>query len=89
MKDTQFPTVKCYDDGGGGMSIDRYTVVFTDQPERQPRTYAALAMNSEPSHPHHGFGQSTSAMLGKHLGKRIQSTELPKDCQQLIRQNLE
>jgi hypothetical protein len=85
MKDTQFPGVKCYDDGG--RSVDRYTVVFTNQPERHPRTYMALAMNSEPFHSQ-GFGQQTTAMLGKHLGKRLDSTQLSKDCQQFIRQNL-
>ena len=83
-KDSQFPKVKCYDNGG--RSIDRYTAVFLDQPEQCPKTFATLAMNHEPFHPQ-GFGQHCVAMLGRHLGKRIDSTELPKDCQTFIRQN--
>lgn len=85
MKDTQFPNVKCYDDGG--KSTDRYTAVFTDRPEGNQRgIYEALAMNAEPFRPQ-GFGQHTTAMLGKHLGKRIDSIKLPEDCQRFIRQN--
>ena len=36
----------------------------------------------------HAYGQHTEAMLGRHLGKIIQSNTLSKDCQQFIRQNL-
>ncbi len=90
MIDSQFPRIKCYDNGG--CSIDRYTVVFLDDPQSDscgPRRnmYGALAMNAEPFHPQ-GFGQHCSAMLGKHLGKRIDSSLLPADCQKLIRRDL-
>ena len=83
MKDSQFPKVKCYDNGG--KSADRYTAVFLDQPERQAGVFAAIGMNHEPFHPQ-GIGQHCSAMIGRHLGKRIDSSKLPADCQQLIRQ---
>jgi hypothetical protein len=85
MIDSQFPRVKCYDNGG--KSTDRYTVVFLDDPQNRKGLYGALAMNEIPFHPQ-GFGQHCSAMLGKHLGKRIDSSLLPADCQKLIRQDL-
>lgn len=78
--------IRCYDNGG--KTIDRYTVVYMDEPERQPGTFAAVAMNSEPFHPQ-GFGQHTTAMPGKHLGRRIAFESLPADCQQLVRQDLD
>jgi len=85
MIDSQFPRVKCYDNGG--RSIDRDTVVFLEDPQDAKNLYGALAMNAEPFHPQ-GFGQHCSAMIGRHLGKRIDSSLLPRDCQRLIRQDL-
>ena len=76
--------VRCYDSGPNS-SIDRYTVVFIKQPERSRRTYAALAMSA---HPFQGFGQHCTAMLGRHLGKKIDFITLPEDCQKLVRQDL-
>ncbi len=84
-KDSQFPKVAVYDNGG--KTCDRFTAVFINEPERQPGVFAALAMNSEPFHPQ-GFGQHTTAMRGKHLGKRIDSSELSLDCQSFIQQNI-
>lgn len=78
--------IKVYDNGG--KSIDRYTVVFLDQPELKKGIYAALAMNAHPFDPQ-GFGQHTTAMVGRHLGKKITFEELPPDCQKLVRQDLE
>lgn len=77
--------IKCYDLGHG--QIDRYTVVFMDQPEKAEKTFACLGMNGYPFHPQ-GFGQHCSAMPGKHLGKRIPFLELPLDCQKLVIQDL-
>ncbi len=81
--------VKIYDNGGvdNGGTIDRFTAVFTNQPERRPNTFACIAMNSAPFHPQ-GFGQHSTAMCGKHLGKRISFDKLNKDCQQFILQNV-
>lgn len=83
--DSQFPSVRCYDNGG--KTIDRFSCLFLNEPEYQPNTFACLAMNNSPFHPQ-GFGQHVSAMPGKHLGKRIDSKNLPADCQKLIRQDL-
>lgn len=73
--------VKCYDNGGE--TADRYTAVYIDQPERQPGTFACVGMSAEPFHPQ-GFGQHSTAMLGKHLGKRIAFADLPADCRRLV-----
>ena len=71
-------------------SIDRYTVVYNCvdhyTPDGKP-LYMAVGMNSEPFHPQ-GFGQHCVAMPGKHLGKKIKFSDLPKDCQRLVKQDL-
>ena len=85
MKDTQFPNVRCYDNAG--RTADRFTAVFLDQPERSGG-FAAIGMNHEPFHPQ-GIGMHCSAMPGRHLGKRIDSTQLNVDCQKLIRRDVE
>lgn len=85
MKDSQFPRVKCYDNGG--KTCDRYTAVYLDQPERQHKMFTCVGMSEHPFHPQ-GFGQHSSAMIGSHLGKRVDSTTLPIDCQKLIKQDL-
>ena len=77
--------VVCYDDGG--KSADRYTVVYLDAPERQPRTYLCLGMNHEPFHPQ-GIGMHSSAMPGRHLGRRIPFATLPEDCRKAVLQDL-
>lgn len=78
--------IRCHDNGGE--TIDRYTVVYLNQPEHQVNTFTCLAMNAAPFHPQ-GFGQHSSAMLGRHLGKRIAFTDLPADCQKLVNRNLQ
>jgi hypothetical protein len=77
--------IRIYDNGG--KTFDRYTVVYLDQPEREPNTFAAIGMSANPFHPQ-GFGQHCSAVPGRHLGKRIQFNELPEDCKRLIEQDL-
>lgn len=79
--------VICYDNGG--ISADRYTVIFLDERRRaftDPRRYfyEALAMNEEPYHPQ-GIGMHCEAMRGRHLGKVIKLDSLPADCQRLVR----
>jgi glycine cleavage system aminomethyltransferase T len=78
-------SIACYDNGG--KTADRFTVVYLDQPEHAAKTYAARGMNAAPFHPQ-GIGMFTSAMLGRHLGKRIAFAELPADCQKLVRKDL-
>jgi hypothetical protein len=75
----------CYDNGG--RSADRYTVVYLDSPERRPNTYGCLGMNHEPFHPQ-GIGMHSTAMVGRHLGKRIPFSTLPPDCQKAVLQDL-
>lgn len=77
--------IQCYDNGG--KTLDRYTVVYMDQPERQAGVFAARAMSEHPFHPQ-GFGQFTSARPGRHLGKRIKYVMLPLDCQKVVAQDL-
>ena len=77
--------IRCYDNGG--KTFDRYTVVYLDELEREPRTFAARGMSAYPFHPQ-GFGMMTSAMCGRHLGKRIAFEELPPDCQRLVKGDL-
>lgn len=77
--------IRCYDNGG--KTADRYTVVYMDQPERRPNTYAARSMNAEPFHPQ-GIGMYCTATPGRHLGKRVKLTNLPKDCQKLVAMDL-
>ena len=72
--------IACYDDG---KSVDRYTVVYLDEPAGEPGLYAAVGMNASPFHPQ-GFGQHTTAMLGRHLGRRIPFGQLPEDCRKLV-----
>lgn len=85
MKNNLMKKVKIYDNGG--KTIDRYTAVYTHLIEK-PRLYSARGMSENPFHPQ-GFGCWTSAMLGRHLGKRIEFKNLPKDCQTLVLQDLE
>jgi hypothetical protein len=77
-------------------TCDRYTAVYLDRAEwgydkdyfsRRGNLYPCVGMNSQPFHPQ-GFGQHSECMLGRHLGKRIDSKDLPPDCQKLIRQDL-
>lgn len=80
--------MKIYDNGG--KTFDRYTAVFEDRPYtrnmRDPRV-EALAFSENPFHPQ-GFGQHTSAMPGRHLGKRIELKDLPPKARQFVEQNL-
>jgi len=79
--------VRIYDNGG--KTIDRYTAVYMFAPETwQPGCFDARGMSKYPFSPQ-GFGCFTSAMPGKHLGKRIKFEKLPKDCKKLILQDLE
>jgi hypothetical protein len=76
--------IRCYDNGG--KTCDRYTVVYMKEP-RSNGLFNARAMNHQPFHPQ-GFGQSTTAKLGRHLGKRIKFSALPEDCRKLVMQDL-
>jgi hypothetical protein len=74
MKTENIPDVgrvRCYDNDG--KTLDRYTVVLMDQPERKPDTYGAIAASE------HGLGvlMYVTAQPGRHLGRRIPFDSLP------------
>ena len=76
--------VRCFD--SEGKAADRYTVVFLKNKERWTSDgwlYGCLAMNGWPFHPQ-GFCQHSTAVLGRHLGKKIPFTSLPLDCQKAV-----
>lgn len=81
--------VRIYDNGG--KSVDRFTVVYLDEPERsrpgEGPMYSARAMDEEPYAPQ-GFGQYTTAMDGLHLGVRIKFEDLSADCQKVVLSDL-
>jgi hypothetical protein len=77
--------VRIYDNGG--KTIDRYTAVYMNLPERKPGEFSAVGMCERPFSPQ-GFGQHCTAMAGRHLGKRIKFEALPNDCQKLIEQDI-
>ena len=79
------PNIRIYDNGG--KTADRYTVVYMDEPERTPGTFACVGMSANPFHPQ-GFGQHSQAMPGRHLGRRITLADLPADCRRLVAQDL-
>lgn len=76
--------VRIYDNGG--KTFDQYTVVFTKKVNGE---YMFLGMSSNPFHPQgfcqHGF---SSIIIDrpkyKHLGKKIKTEDLPKDCQYAV-----
>lgn len=77
--------IRIYDNGG--KTFDRFTAVYMQCPEKQPNTFEAVGMSERPYAPQ-GFGQHCTAMPGRHLGKRIKLSELPKDCQLLVLRDL-
>lgn len=75
----------------GGLSIDRYTVYYSNPREWgiiKLRVYPFVAMSGAPFHPQ-GFCQHGEGMIGPHNGKRIKFEDLPKDCQEAVRRDLE
>lgn len=73
--------VRIYDNGGA--TFDRFTVIYTDEPEGLGM-FSARAMSSDPFK---GFGQMCTASIGKHLGKRIAFDDLPEPCKRLVMQD--
>lgn len=76
--------VRCYDNGG--KTYDRYSVLYLDYSETRGRV-SCRGMSERPTHPQ-GFGQTTSAVPGSHLGKRILFAQLPAECQAVVRRDL-
>lgn len=73
--------IRIYDNQG--KSLDRFTVIYTDEPEGLGM-YSARAMSEDPFT---GFGQMCIASIGKHLGKLISFDDLPEPCKRLVIQD--
>lgn len=76
--------IRCYDNGG--KTFDRYTVIYMSLLETND-FYSCVCMSDHPFHPQ-GFGQHSTAIPGRHLGRRIKFKELPPDCQKLVNSDL-
>lgn len=78
---------RIYDDSGD--SFARYTIL---PPETIPHhryddgRVNALTCSEDPYHPQ-GFGQWTTVVPGRHLGKRISWEDLPEPVKQHVRQS--
>ncbi len=84
--------VRCYDNGGE--TFDRFTVVFTGRYRHLTGgSHWYVGMSGHPFHPQ-GFGQHGESDQQidypsyRHLGKKIQFTDLPIDCQHLVLSDL-
>lgn len=62
---------RCYVLPGSG--FDRWTVVYVDQRESAPGTFACVGMSGH-----------SSAMLGKHLGKRVWLSAMPESLRAVV-----
>jgi hypothetical protein len=77
--------LRCYDNGG--RTMDRYTIVpprWASEYRQRNGAWCAIGASEEPGHPQ-GFGQSTTAMPGPHLGKRVSWSALPAGVQGFAR----
>lgn len=75
-------TLKIYDDGG--KTADRYTAVFCEPGRTQ---HDCLGMSADPFHPQ-GVGQHSTAVCGKHLGKRVSFSDVPPAVRECIMQDV-
>lgn len=85
MKTYPRGSVRIYDNGG--KTADRYTAVYLDQPEgirHGSQMFACIGMSEHPFHPQ-GFGEHSTAMLGRHLGRIISRDSLPQDCRLILK----
>ena len=80
--------IRCYDNGGE--TIDRYTAVFTGNYRKKTGgEFWHLCMSANPYHPqgmgqHGGSNDQIDKPTYSHLGKKINFTDLPADCQKLV-----
>jgi hypothetical protein len=76
----------------GGESFDRYTVYYKGRGSLETvdgkRYRMGRGMSNHPSHPQ-GFGQHVWGLPGIHNGRRITFDQLPTDCQDLVKYDLE
>lgn len=78
--------LRIYDNGG--KTADRYTIIPPRwaKAHKDGALWEAIGASAQPFHPQ-GIGQHTSAMPGKHLGRRIRWDALPADVQEFARQS--
>ena len=82
--------IRCYDNGG--KTFDRYTVVFTGKYLHKTNGSSQYVGMSENPFSPQGFGQHGESNTNqpidkpsyKHLGKKIEFSELPQDCKTLV-----
>jgi len=72
--------VACYDNGG--VSADRYAVLFREWTGARPGLYGGFFASAAPYHPQ-GVGMHGEARPGRHLGRRISPEALPPDVRRL------
>jgi hypothetical protein len=83
--------IRCYDNGG--KTADRYTVCYTGRYKKESRQFEYVGMSAFPFHPlgigQHGSteNQSCDRPTSSHLGKKINYSKLPEDCQKLVMQD--
>ncbi len=63
-------------------TIDQYTIVLDEK--QHNGTYACLCVSYNPYSPL-GFCQHSSCDIGNHLGKKINYSDLPSDCQKILK----
>jgi|LakMenEpi03Aug12_release.lakeMendotaPanAssembly.Ray.scaffolds.fasta_scaffold3264174_1 hypothetical protein len=68
----------------GGKSYDRVTVIFKDRPEMKPNTFEAISACKTGD----AFYQHTTAMPGRHLGKRVKFSDLSYELQFKLSQEI-
>jgi hypothetical protein len=81
--------IRVYDNGGvgGGGTVDRYTVIFTNL---KLGVFPYLAMSGAPFHPQgfcqHGEtrGKAADRPSYGHLGSKIDFLDLPEDCRKVV-----
>jgi hypothetical protein len=63
---------------------DHYTVVLSKDWTANPGFSSCLGFNDNPEHPAFGISQMSECRLGRHLGKKIKFTDLPKELQRHV-----
>jgi hypothetical protein len=83
--------LRIYDNGGE--TADRYTVIFTRAQSFYTKGwFPVLGMSGSPFHPqgvclHSEYNRPIDRPSYKHLGKKIEFTQLPEDCRRVTRED--
>ena len=82
--------VRCYDNGG--ISADRYTVVFLDTGKKvreNATNYDCLCMSYNPNYPLGVCMHGTAQLPNPIIGDVIPWSDLPTDCQMKVMEDLQ